>query len=164
MGELGQLDNHINSNPSQQNQLEGCQFTYIKCYCTNYFQRSNPQVHQSEQCPWRPYSCEYCRVYNSSHRAVTTNHWLDCGYYPLPCLNKCGDTLQRQSMANHITISCPLTIIDCEFRHAGCQVRLPHKDMVAHLNESFVVHLSLETAHHKHVVHHPEQENEQLKL
>ena len=36
--------------------------------------------------------------------------------------------------------------------------------MVAHLNESFVVHLLLETAHHKHVVHHPEQENEQLKL
>ena len=67
-------------------------------------------------------------------------------------------------MANHIANSCPLTIIDCEFRHAGCQIRLPRKDMAAHLNENFVVYLSLETAHHKHTVNQLERENEQLKL
>ena len=52
LGELRQLDNHLNYNPPQEKWLEGCQFTHVKCYyCSEFVQRSGIQVHQSEQCP-----------------------------------------------------------------------------------------------------------------
>ena len=40
VGELGDLDRHLNATPSAENQLEGCQFTEIKCkFCQERFQR-----------------------------------------------------------------------------------------------------------------------------
>ena len=164
VGELGQLDDHLNHNPIQQNQLKGCQFAHTMCYhCSRFFQRCSMQVHQCE-CPWRPFSCEFCQDFNSNHKDVTTNHWPECCYYPEQCPNKCGETFQRQSMGNHIANNCPLTIVDCDFQHAGCQVRLPRKNMATHLNETFSTHLSLQAAHQKEVVDKLIKEIEQLKL
>ena len=40
-GELKELDNHLNYNPGQQNQLDGCQFMKINClHCAELFLRS----------------------------------------------------------------------------------------------------------------------------
>ena len=55
-------------------------------------------------------------------------------------------SLLRQSLENHITRDCPKTVIDCDFHHVGCDVRLPRKDMPAHLNENLVTHMSLQAA------------------
>ena len=143
VGELGQLDNHLNLNPSQQNQLQGCQLSKIKClHCSEVVLRSDIEDHQNNQCPRRPFSCEYCKEFDSSYEEVTINHWPVCGSYPVPCTNKCGETLQRQNLESHITNDCPLTIINCDFQHVGCEVRLPRKDMPEHLRESVVDHLS----------------------
>ena len=62
-GDLEQLDEHLNSNPPRHvlKQLEGCQFVDIRClYCSDLFQRSKVEVHQSSQCPSRPTFCMYC--------------------------------------------------------------------------------------------------------
>ena len=159
-GELSQLDNHVNSNPSQEKQLEGCQFTQVKClYCFELAKRFSIQVHQEEQCPWRPFSCEYCKNFNSNYEDVTTNHWPKCDYYPVQCINSCGKITERQHLRAHISDNCPLTVIDCEFSHVGCKVKFPRKDLLAHLTESIVKHLSLQGA----VVNRLEEENKQLK-
>ena len=51
VGELGQLDNHLNTDPSEEKQLEGCQFTQIHCFqCAQLFLRGDLQRHQSSQC------------------------------------------------------------------------------------------------------------------
>ena len=147
LGELGQLDNHLNYNPTKDKQLEGCQFSQIKCrYCFTLYQRSDILIHQDDQCPRRPYSCHYCKNYDSNYKNITNQHWFVCGYVPRPCPNKCGKTLQRQNLHSHITNDCPLTIIDCDFQHVGCEVRLLRKDMLAHLQESMVRHMSLHVA------------------
>ena len=160
VGELGQLDNHLNLNPSKQNQLQGCQLSQIKClHCSELFLRSGIENHQSYQCPRRPFSCEYCKEFDSCYEEVTTHHWRVCGSYPMPCTNKCGETLQRQNLENHIANDCPLTIINCDFQHVGCEVRLPRKDMPAHLGESVVTHMSMHMASHKKL----EEENTKLK-
>ena len=165
--ELGQLDNHLNYNPPEEKQQEGCQFSKIKClYCSEIFLRSKIQVHQSDQCQWRPFSCEYCKDYKTTYEDITTNHWPVCGCYPLKCSNKCGQTLERQHLESHISKDCPLTAIDCDFQHVGCEVRLPRKDMPAHLVESVVCHLSLQAAKLKEVegnVKRLEEENNELK-
>ena len=161
-GELGQLDNHLNYNPSEEKQLEGCQFSKINClHCSELFFRSNIQVHQSDQCLRRPFSCEYCKEYDTYYEDVTINHWSICRCYPLECLNKCGQTLERQHLESHISKDCPLTVVDCDFQHVGCEVRLHRKDMPAHLVESVVCHLSLQTKQFKYVVARIEEEHKQ---
>ena len=163
-GELGELDGHLNSNPEQQKQLEGCQLIRVKClYCSESFQRQNLQVHQSEQCPQRPFSCEYCGNFNSNYEDVTTNHWPKCGHYPMDCPNKCGKSIECQNLETHISSDCPLTVVDCDFSHVGCEIKLPRKDMLAHLEGNVVKHVSLQAANYKMVVNRLEEENKQLK-
>ena len=94
---------------------------------------------------------------------VITNHWPLCGHYPVQCPQKCGKTLQRQYLDNHIANSCPLIVIDCDFKFVGCDKRLPCKDMHAHLNSSTVTHLSMQVAHYKKDMLRLEGENYQLR-
>ena len=159
-GELRQLDNHLNCNPPQEKQLEGCQYTKVKClYCSELIQRSSVQAHQSKQCPRRPFICEYCKDFNSTYEDVTTNHWPVCGYYPVQCPLGCGNIIEHQNLEIHITNHCPLTVIDCDFKHAGCEVMLPRKDMPTHIKESVMEHLSLHAAAFDQL----KEENKQLK-
>ena len=152
VGELGQLDNHLNMYPSQQNQLQGCQYSRIKClHCSELFLRPDIEDHQGQKCHRRPFSCEYCKTFKSTCEKLTANHWPVCRSYPMPCTNKCGETLQRQNLENHIANDCPLTIINCDFQHVGCEVRLPRKDMPAHLKESVALHLSRNTEYSKQI-------------
>ena len=153
VGELGQLDNHLNLNPSQQNQLQGCYLSQIKClHCSELFLRFYIEDHQNNRCPRRPFSCEYCKTFKSTYKKVATKHWPVCGSYPVPCTNKCGETLQRQNLENHIANDCPQTIINCDFQHVGCEERLLRKDMPAHLQERALTHLSLHMNGHKKLV------------
>ena len=150
-GEFGDLEGHLNSNPTKERQLKGCKFVEIEClYCAKLTVRSKIQSHQ-DNCSKRPFSCDYCGNYESNFEDVTTNHWPVCGYYPLPCPNKCGETLQRQNLQSHITNDCPLTIIDCDFKHVGCEVRLPRKDMPAHLQEGVVRHVSIQAEYYRYM-------------
>ena len=164
VGQLSQLDNHLNSNPTQEKQLEGCQFTLIQClYGSGLVQRSDIKVHQSYHCTKRPYSCEHCKSYYSTFEDITTNHWLECDYYPIQCTNECGKTIKRQELYAHIANDCSMTVIDCEFSHVGCKVKVPRKRMAAHLRENVAKHISLQVANGMHMVNQLKKENEQLK-
>ena len=146
-GELGQLDNHLNLSPQPDKQPEGCEYSEIECiYCSELIKRCNIAFHQTDLCPKRPFSCEYCHSYESHYEDVINNHWPVCGYHPVQCPNECGTFPQRQALENHITRDCPKTFIDCDFHHVGCDVRLPRKDMPAHLHENLVTHMSLQAA------------------
>lgn len=160
VGELGQLDNHLNSKPTEDKQLQGCQFVEIQCrYCSELYQRHSIEAHQNEQCPKRSFSCDYCGDFESTYEDVTTNHWPVCSKYLVPCPNNCGETLQHQIVESHTANECPLTAIECTFKHVGCKVKLPRKDMPAHLTESIVSHMSLHVASFELL----KEENEQLK-
>ena len=162
-GELRQLDEHINSIPSEEQQLEGCQFVQLEClYCNKNSQRSIIDIHQRQLCPRRPFSCKYCKEFDSDYKDVSTNHWPVCGYYPVQCPNRCGGTLQRQNVKSHIANHCPLHVIECDFSHAGCEVKLPRKDMPAHLHDNVVVHMSLQAASYRKVIVRLDEENKQL--
>ena len=60
-GELGQLDQHINSSPDKEKQLVGCAYTKIAClFCNKLHQRHEMKQHQTSVCPERPYvECEF---------------------------------------------------------------------------------------------------------
>ena len=125
--------------------------------------RSNIPIHQSKQCPKRPFSCEYCKDFNSIYKYVTTNHWPKCGYYPVQCTNGCGKSIKIQHLKDHISNDCPLTVINCEFSHVGCKVKLLRKDIPAHFAENVIKHVSLQAKSYKEEISQLKEENKQLK-
>ncbi|XP_064385183.1 TNF receptor-associated factor 4-like [Halichondria panicea] len=143
--ELRQLDEHLNTDPQPEKQLDGCQFVEIDCIynCGNQRQRRYIQVHQIKDCPKRSFSCEHCHDYKSTYDDVTNNHWPVCGSFPVPCPNQCGSIIQRQNIDSHVADECPLTTINCDFHHVGCAVKLPRQDMPEHLRENLLTHISL---------------------
>ena len=152
-GELGQLDKHLNTDPLPEKQLNGCLFVEINCLynCRDELQRRDIKNHQTDRCPKRPFNCEHCHNYESTVDDVTNNHWPVCGSFPVPCPNECGSTLQRQNKNSHVADECPLTIINCDFHHVGCAVKLPRQDMPEHQKENLLIHISLlTTSHAKH--------------
>ena len=162
VGELGELENHLNSNPPLDKQLEGCQLTQVQClHCFQPIQRSDIGVHQNDQCLKRPFACEYCKDHDSTYEDVTTKHWPVCGSYPVQCPNECSDeTMERQSLNSHIANDCPLAVVDCDFKGVGCEVRLPRKDLATHLSDGLVAHVSLQTKQLMSL----KEENKQLKM
>ncbi len=45
---------------------------------------------------------------------------------------------------------CPLQPVDCDFRHAGCRAKVPHRDLDRHMQESLAAHLGLLCKHGQH--------------
>ena len=146
-GELRHLDHHLNPEPEKI--AEGCQYVQIKCMyeCGEELSRKLIPTHEANDCPKRPYSCDYCREYTSTFEDVTSNHYHKCKCYPLSCPNRCDEiwkyAIERQNLDQHLKDECPLATIDCEFSHAGCKVQLPRKDMLEHIKESQITHISL---------------------
>ena len=164
IGKLGELENHLNANPTQTRQLEGCMIVQVNClYCTKPFQRSIINSHQSDQCPKRPYSCIHCKNFDSYYDDVATNHWPVCGFYPVRCPSKCGEAPERQNLEKHIANDCPLTIVHCKFKNVGCEVKLPREDMPTHLTESIGAHLTLQATNHEKLILMLGDEKEKLQ-
>ena len=160
-GKLGSLELHLNINPSSESQLTGCQFVGVKCMyeCGDWFERRHISIHQTEQCTERPYSCQYCKDYDSTFVEVTEVHYTDCGDYPVNCPNNCQEQpLKRQKLESHLENGCPLKTIDCPFSHAGCAAQFPRKDMPEHMKDT-ATHLTLIAS----VTHSLVKENKQLR-
>ena len=145
IGELGKLSQHLNIDQ----EMPGCLFQSIECsFCNESIQRQNIGEHKSDKCPKRPYSCDYCNNYESTCEDVTTNHWPVCPSRPVPCPNKCGMYPEQQALDTHIDQECPLAIIDCSFRYAGCREKLCRKDMADHVATTLAMHMSLQADNH----------------
>ena len=84
------------------------------------------------------------------------------GNHVLPCLNRCGEVVKATKLEDHLTKDCPLTEIDCEFKHVGCGVRLVRRDMPLHLGQAVIYHLSKQTAVYEERLKMLEVDNERL--
>ena len=150
VGELGSLPHHLNLKPEEGDRLIGCQLVAIQCaFCLDDIRRKDIEEHEKDMCPERPYSCEYCEEYESTHKDVTANHWPVCPSRPVPCPNECGISPKLEFLDVHIANECPLQVIDCAFKYAGCKERLPRKDMLDHVTQSLALHMSLQATSHQ---------------
>ena len=148
VGELGELDRHLNLQPPPEKLLVGCQFSEVDCtYCGQPFQRRYVQAHQSDECLKRPYACQHCNRYAATYEEVAQNHWPVCSFFPLSCPNNCELVLQRQEVEHHVNKECPLTIVKCVFHAVGCQGEAAQRDMPSHISDNLTEHMSLLQAH-----------------
>ena len=163
IGELGELDGHLNLNLELGRQLVGCEFAYVACtHCCEYFQRPHVHAHENKSRPQRPFSCDYCKDYCSGYEDVVNDHWTICKCYPVPCPNECGMSPERRNVETHVNTVCPLTVVNCDFHYAGCEVQLVCKDMLTHLAESLLPHLSLLALHNQQLIQLTIQQKESL--
>ena len=145
--DLGKLNAHLNATPSDfDERLDGCPYVVLACShgCGGNFKRSDVSLHEDEQCPQRPYTCDYCREYESIQADVVFRHWPVCGHYPLSCPNRCTVyAFERRTLAQHLDADCPLKEVECDLHYAGCAAKLLRKDMPRHLADNHIFHTSL---------------------
>ena len=140
-GELGSLEQHLNTNSS----AGECRYVDVDCpyACGERVQRRSLEEHKSQRCPLRPFTCQYCK-HKATHQKVTKEHWPVCEKYSLPCPNECGEEeIERQHLKGHLEQTCPLEVIQCDFSYAGCGTQLQRRLMSAHMKECMEDHLSL---------------------
>ena len=158
-GKLGKYEQHLNKTP--ESQVIGCQFVEVECMyeCGEWVQRQHITTHQTQQCKKRPYSCDYCRDYSSTFEEVIKIHYPQCNKYPVDCPNKCREySFERQELATHLKDECPLTLVNCPFYYAGCDVHIPRKEMSEHMKD-LAKHLTLLAS----VTHTIMRENQKLR-
>ena len=91
-------------------------------------------------CTKRPWKCQYCALESTYDRKV--DHTQSCAQYPIPCPNKCDveTRIPRCGIEQHLSV-CPLELIECKFREAGCDVKVARQDLKQHMEESQQYHL-----------------------
>ena len=145
-GEMGAVSEHLNLTPSDDDTCResGCPFCELECcHCKKKLQRRSLCDHE-KNCLKRPYKCPCCDDYKSTFKDVTTEHISACPCQLVPCTSECGETLQRKDLASHLETTCPLQKIECSFHYAGCEEKLPRKDMPAHIKDNLAEHMSLQ--------------------
>ena len=148
VGELLDLERHLNLQPLPEKLLLGCQFSEVHCTCcVHSFQRRYIQSHQVDDCLQRPFACEHCNDYKSTYEVVTETHYKVCAYFSLSCPEHCGKYFPRHEIPGHVSRDCPLTIVLCDFHIVGCKIEIARKDIPTHINDSLAGHMSLLQAH-----------------
>ena len=64
---------------------------------------------------------------------------------------------------DHVENECPLTVVECDFHYAGCEVKLPRRNMPDHLKDGLVAHFSLLAVSHKQQQELLKQQQQLLK-
>ena len=83
----------------------------------------------------------------------------------IQCSNECGKVLEsRSELENHLDKECPLTLVDCTFKHVGCDVCLPRRALPTHLAQAVVLHLSQQAEKYEERMKMLETDNERLAV
>ena len=154
-GERGDLDQHLNDGSEEGE----CQCVTVSCpySCSHDFKRPEIKEHKLNNCPNRPFTCEYCD-HEATYTEVIIEHWPVCEKYPMQCPNVCGgDTIERQHLKKHLDKECPLQVVECEFSYAGCEFQCQRQNMQDHANKKVEAHLMLVS---KVVSHHDDEQEE----
>ena len=133
----------------------GCMFVELTCtyQCGELLQRYAIIKHETNYCRRRPSSCAYCKEYKSTFEDVTNKHLLVCKCYPVPCPNNCTPfKMERQNLKHHLNEECPLAVVECGFSYVGCEVKLPRKEMPAHIEGKPRGHVSLLAAYSQKLI------------
>ena len=150
-GELKELGHHIAKEGT-------CAYVRFPCKhsCRESIIRSELHEHETSMCPLRPATCEHCLDYSATWEQVTIYHPVICPCFPMDCRNKCGESIKRNDMNDHVNNKCSHRRVECEFASVGCSWVGKQIEFTEHLEKSWRTHVSL-------VSHNSSQEIEKLK-
>ena len=140
-GKLEGLEAHLDVDTGD------CEYVDVECpnKCDQPVEKRNLPSHLTNSCPKREFTCQHCN-FKATYEVVSNDHWPQCSFYPVPCPNACGiQAIERGDLEAHL-LQCPLEEVECDFSHAGCNIKLSHQDMVRHMEENMQKHLGLMSA------------------
>ena len=71
--------------------------------------------------------------------------------------------IERQDLEHHVQEDCPLEIVDCSLHYAGCEVRLPRKDLAGHMREDSSSHVALLAAENQRMAKQLLEKDKQIQ-
>ncbi len=104
--------------------------------------RKDLKQHCQEECSNRIVNCSLCNE-EGKHSLIVGDHTKWCPDVILECPNKCGEKVKRKDIEQHREQQCPLEVVECAFKEAGCEVSLPRKDLPDHEMTAMQNHLRL---------------------
>ena len=137
-GELGKRAEHTNY------ENEDCKYATLNCTlgCGATLRDKNEMTeHIADICPRRLVSCIYCST-QGEHKFINGEHMEQC---IIDCPKNCGLSKFKQSELDEHLQVCPLCVVDCDYKYAGCTRKGLRTEIVAHLEEDVHTHLSLVT-------------------
>ena len=142
VGELGEVEKHLNCTLSRGNRTEGCQYVLLKCkYCKEDVVRSSLEEHESSLCSKPIVKCPFCD-YFGEYTDVNGPHKKRCPNFPVAC-QQCKGMVGKKHIKLHKSDECPMTTIACELEEYGCSKTFPRKEMAAHMEKNHAVHLKM---------------------
>ena len=101
--------------------------------CTWKGKLANLESHFAQACTFNLVQCSYCKKYKDTASKVKY-HYCTCPMYPVLCPHGCGSKFVRKKLQDHVDKNCPMVIVDCVFKFAGCNVVLRRREMKKHEN------------------------------
>ena len=133
-GLVAQLSEHLEAE-------DGCLYVSQTCphKCGKLVRRNLLIEHLlSNLCVQEWEKCEHC---SNIFPTVESHSDATCPSYLLSCPNQCGVTVKRSQLPQHEK-ECPLAVVDCPFKEAGCSTsQMQRKESAHHLNQDHVQHL-----------------------
>ena len=101
----------------------------------------NELKRHADSCTKRPWECKYCGL-KCTYGEGEGMHWHMCRKFPEPCPNGCEvGSVERCNVEQHHSV-CSLEPVACEMKEFGCSAVVPRKDLVTHMRESELQHLT----------------------
>jgi len=124
---------------------EQCPYETVQCIntgCDEKVLRKDVFTHVETACLWSVMQCAFCT--HNFPKLEKKAHNDSCPRFPVECSNKCGlKNVPREEVSDHTQQSCPLTVMDCEYRVLGCAIKFQRRDYQAHLDAMKDTHLHL---------------------
>lgn len=117
-------------------------------FCSTDQHKSSEQLSQASDSVWSETDDEDTELQHNYDLATNFVPTVtpSSNIYNVYCSNKCGQVLDITALEYHLVNDCPLKLVDCKFKHVGCNVRLTEADMETHLTQAVVYHLSKQSA------------------
>ena len=109
-----------------------CPYEKVECcsQCTEPRLRIN-----IEECPFRPYNCQYCGLMRETYTFITNFHYKECFQYPIGC-NQCSDkNVTRAGYEAHKN-KCPMEPVKCVYSWLGCKEMPRRKNAEKHYSDA----------------------------
>ena len=132
-GEFGELERHLNKNPSAEKRATGCLYTLIPCkFCTKPFQRKVIHNHQADDCQKRGSTCGRCG-HTDTYENITGTHKDTCPQALIQC-ELCDAKFERRLLEAHRSKLCPQRKCEC----LSCGYSNTFEDVIRHMKDCCV--------------------------
>ena len=83
----------------------------------------------------------------STSLSMRTSHLPTCPSVSVEQWSVPTLVVEAQNLQAHLSRDCELAEVECEFSHAGCEVRVTRKLLPGHMTDNVVQHMSLLAQH-----------------